>query len=349
MHYDELFTEKPLPIVGVGAFFIAVVGMEHGHIHGMCAGLVRAGATLKYVCDRDPVRRDRMLAEYPGARAAELSEILSDPEVRLVAAAPEPSERCALGLRVMEAGKDYFVDKAPLITLSELEAARTCVARTGRKYLCYYCERLCSEAAIFGERLIRAGAIGRVVSVISSAPHKLSPATRPAWFFGRTNEILCDLGSHHIEQYLQFSGATAATVLAARSQNLSHSVYPDFSDVGEAFLMGNNGTTLSLHVNWYTPESFPVWGDTRTTVLGTKGSIELRKNMDPDRSPDPAVYLSNADGVRRFEVAGRIGYPFFGALIRDCIDRTEGAMTQAHCFLAAELAVRAKEKAAETV
>ncbi len=31
------------------------------------------------------------------------------------------SERCALGLRVMAAGKDYFTDKAPLTTLEQLE------------------------------------------------------------------------------------------------------------------------------------------------------------------------------------------------------------------------------------
>ena len=34
-----------------------------------------------------------------------------------------------------------------------------------------------------------------------------------------------------------------------------------------------------------------------------------------------------------------MGYPFFGRLITDCLERTETAMTQEHAFKAAELSV----------
>lgn len=56
-----------------------------------------------------------------GEATASEEEILKDPEVKLVAGAAVTSERCALGLRVMAAGKDYFTDKAPLTTLEQLE------------------------------------------------------------------------------------------------------------------------------------------------------------------------------------------------------------------------------------
>ena len=39
------------------------------------------------------------------------------------------------------------------------------------------------------------------------------------------------------------------------------------------------------------------------------------------------------------------GYPFFGQLILDCLNRTENAMTQEHAFKAAELCLTAQEKA----
>ena len=38
---------------------------------------------------------------------------------------------------------------------------------------------------------------------------------------------------------------------------------------------------------------------------------------------------------------GVTGYPFFGQLILDCLNRTENAMTQAHAFKAAELCLKA--------
>ena len=46
------------------------------------------------------------------------------------------------------------------------------------------------------------------------------------------------------------------------------------------------------------------------------------------------------DGEQYFNVTGKVGYPYFGQLILDCINRTENAMTQDHCFKAAELCVK---------
>ncbi len=87
----------------------------------MCNGLIEAGATLKYVYDPDPKRLRSFLTVSRRPCAAESEEeVLADPEVKLVAGAAVTSERCALGLRVMDAGKDYFTDKAPFTTLAQL-------------------------------------------------------------------------------------------------------------------------------------------------------------------------------------------------------------------------------------
>ena len=40
---------KPNPVVKPGEFVFSVIGLDHGHIFGMCNGLLEAGATLKYV------------------------------------------------------------------------------------------------------------------------------------------------------------------------------------------------------------------------------------------------------------------------------------------------------------
>jgi hypothetical protein len=44
-------------------------------------------------------------------------------------------------------------------------------------------------------------------------------------------------------------------------------------------------------------------------------------------------------------VSGRVGYPFFGQLILDCIEGTERSMSQEHAFRAAELCLRAQAAA----
>jgi hypothetical protein len=55
--------------------------------------------------------------------------------------------------------------------------------------------------------------------------------------------------------------------------------------------------------------------------------------------------LVDSKGEHHFSVGGQVGYPFFGQLVRDVLDRTETAMTQEHAFKAAELAVTAELRA----
>lgn len=173
---------KPQPVVGPGEFQFAAVGLEHGHIYGMTNGLLEAGATLTAVWDEDPEKVAAYRRTFPQARAAaSLDELLADPDIQLIASAAIPSERCPLGLRVMAAGKDYFVDKAPMTSLPQLEAARRAVAETGRKYMVYYSERLHSEAATLADYLIKQNTIGRVLHVEGFGPHRLG-GPRPAWF-----------------------------------------------------------------------------------------------------------------------------------------------------------------------
>ena len=95
-------------------------------------------------------------------------EVFDDDEVRLVAGAAITSDRCALGLRVLASGKDYFTDKAPLTTLDQLQAAREATARTGLNTAVYYSECLHVEAAVLAGQLIDQGAVGRVLQVMGS-------------------------------------------------------------------------------------------------------------------------------------------------------------------------------------
>jgi predicted dehydrogenase len=340
---------KPNPVVGPGEFNFAAVRLDHNHIDGMCNGLTEAGATLKWVYDPDPKKTDAFRTLYPQAKVAQsMDEVLADPEIKLVAAAAIPSERGPLGCQVMEAGKDYFTDKAPFTTMAQLEQAKAVVARTGRKYMVYFSERLHNESAMFATDLVQSGAIGRVIHITTLAPHRLSKASRPAWFFQKDKYggILCDIGSHQFEQFLTFSGATDATITHAAVGNFANPDYPELEDFGEACLTGDNGALNYTRVDWFTPKGLSTWGDGRTFILGTQGTIELRKYVDVGRDPaGDQVYIVDGTGTRHLSVAGKVGYRFFGEFILDCIHRTEIAMTQAHAFKAAELSLRAQAMA----
>jgi len=252
----------------------------------------------------------------------------------------------------MEAGKDYFTDKAPFTTLEQLAQAKEVVARTGRKYFVYYSERLHNEAGMFATDLMEQGVIGRVVQVVSLAPHRLSKSTRPDWFFKRDKfgGILCDIGSHQFEQFLTYSRSTDATVTHSAIGNFGNPETPEFEDFGEASLVGNTGSVNYVRVDWFTPDGLSTWGDGRTFILGTRGTIELRKYVDVARDDtSDHVYITDEKGEHRMDVAGKVGYRFFGQFILDCLNRTEKAMTQAHAFKAAEISLLAQAKAQRLV
>lgn len=339
----------PQPVVAPGEFSFSAIGLDHGHIYGMCEGLVGAGAMLKSVYDPDPAKVAEFLERFPGTPVAQSeAEVLGDPEVQLVASAAVPSDRAGLGIRVMESGKDYFADKPPMTSLAQSAEAREATQRTGMKYAMYFGERVHVEAAVLAGQLIRDGAIGRVLQVICMGPHRLNAPSRPDWFYQRDKYggILCDIGSHNCEQILFFTGSSDAQVVNSSIANYSHPEYPGLDDFGDANLVTDTGASGYFRVDWFTPDGLSTWGDGRTFILGTDGYMELRKYVDvaTDRGPGQ-LYLVDSKGERNINAEGRVGYPFFGELILDCLNRTEKAMPQEHAFKAAELALVAQERA----
>ena len=341
---------KPQPVVQPGEFRFAAAHLDHGHIYGQTNGLLEAGGEAKWVYDPDPAKVKAFQEKYPQAKEARsLDEILDDKEVQLVASAAVPCDRGPLGCRVMDAGKDYFTDKAPFTSLDQLAAARETAARTGRKYAVYYSERLHVECAVYAGLLVQQGLIGRVIQVLGLGPHRLGAPGRPAWFFERAKYggILCDIGSHQIEQFLYYSGAKDATVRSSAVANYNHPDYPELEDFGEASLVADNGASNYLRVDWFTPNGLRTWGDGRTIILGTEGYIELRKYIDvaaADNSGNHVILVTN-EKEERHSVTGQVGYPYFGQLVLDSLHRTENAMTQAHAFKAAELCLLAQQGA----
>jgi len=340
---------KPAPVVKPGEFAFAAIGLDHGHIFGQCNGLVEAGAQLKWVYDPDAAKVENFLKKYPQCKTARSEqEIFDDQDVRLVAAAAVTCDRGPLGCRVMRAGKDYFTDKAPFTTLEQLAEAQKASAETDRKYMVYYSERLHVEAAVHAGKLIQDGAIGRVVQVLGTGPHRLNAKSRPPWFFKKAQYggILCDIGSHQIEQFLFYTGAKDAKILHSKVANYRSKEFPELEDFGDATLLADNGATNYFRVDWLNPDGLRTWGDGRTFILGTEGYLELRKYIDVARDQrGDWIFLVDHKGERELNVTGQVGFPYFGQLVLDCLHRTENAMTQAHAFKAAELCLIAQNVA----
>lgn len=326
----------------------AAIGLNHGHIHDQVGLLLRAGAELvSFYAIEDDLAAE-FSRRFPQARSARSAqEILEDPTIHLVVSAGIPDERGPLGVEVMRHGKDYMSDKPAFTTLDQLAEARRVQAETGRIFSVCYSERLENPATVYAGELVKAGAIGQVVHTTGTGPHRTNLPTRPAWFFQRERYggILTDIAAHQMDQFLFFTGATTAEVVSAQVANYKHPEYPGLEDFGEAMLR-TEGATGYVRVDWYTPRGLEVWGDGRLFILGTEGYMEIRKYTDlRGREGGNHLFWVDGSGTHYKNCTGG-DLPYGRQLIQDILERTETAMSQAHCFLAMELALKAEALAA---
>jgi len=325
----------------------SVVGTNHSHIYGMVDTVIRGGGELASVYVKEPELLSEFTRRHPTAKVArDEREVLEDSSIALVLSSIVPVERAPLGIRVMEHGKDFLVDKPGITTLDQLAEVRRVQAETKRIYSIVYSERLENHATVKAGALVGSGAIGQVIQTIGLGPHRIHPPDRPAWFWDRSQfgGIICDIGSHQFDQFLFFTTSTEASIVASQVSNVRHPDHPAFEDFGDVTVRGDKGLGY-FRIDWFTPAGLPTWGDGRLTILGTDGYIEIRKYVDlAGREGGSHLFVVDQKGVRYVD-ANDVELPFGRQLVDDVLNRTDTAMTQAHCFLATELALLAQSQA----
>ena len=325
----------------------AVIGLDHAHIMGITAAVIRGGGELAAFYSTLPREVANFQKIYPQARLAKSEdEILNDPGIQLVAGASIPNLRAPLGIRVMKHGKDYLSDKPAITTLEQLAEVRKVSAATGKMFAIMYSERLEVRAAVEAGYLVKAGAIGKVVQTINIAPHQVNAPSRPDWFWDpvQYGGILCDIGSHQADQFVYYTGSTTAAVTASQIANVNHPQHPEFQDFGDMMLQGNGGAGY-VRVDWFTPVGLGVWGDGRLFILGTEGYIELRKYIDIAGRPGGNHLFIVDKKQTRYMDCSNVVLPFGPQFVADIVNRTHTAQDQQQALLAAELVLKAQKSA----
>ena len=341
------------------AIKFAVCGMSHDHIYGMVGAIQRGGGTLVAFKGEEPEKIAAFAKRFPGVKQVQTDEeILNDPSIQLVLSSTIASHRAPLGVRVMKAGKDFLSDKPGITTLAQLAEVRKTIAETHRIYAIMYSERLEVKGAVKAGELVHAGAIGRVIQTINIAPHQINQPVRPGqehnggagsrpdWFWEPElyGGILCDIGSHQVDQFLYYTGSTEAEVVASQIANVHHPEHPKFQDFGDMMLRGDRGLGY-VRLDWFTPDGLGTWGDGRLFILGTEGYIEVRKytNVGVNKSGNNLFLVNKTD--QRYIDCNNVTLPFGPQFVADIVNRTHIAQDQAQCLLAAELVIKAQMKA----
>jgi predicted dehydrogenase len=333
----------------------SVCGMSHDHIYGMIGAVQRGGGVLVSAWGGEADKIAAFKKRFPDVKIVTTQdEIINDPSTQLVLSSQIANERARIGIRAMKHGKDFLSDKPGITTLEDLASVRKTIAETKKIYAIMYSELLEVKAAIKAGELVQSGAIGRVIQTINIAPHQIQQGQgdagggsgRPEWFWNpvQFGGILCDIGSHQVDQFLFYTGSTEAEIVESQIANVNHPTRPKFQDFGDMILRGNRGLGY-VRLDWFTPDGLGTWGDGRLFILGTQGYIEVRKYINVAVGKQGNNLFLVDQKQSRYIDCNNLTLPFGPQFVSDIIHRTHVAQDQTQCLLAAELVIRAQMQA----
>jgi len=336
-----------------GVLAFAVVGADHLHLFQLVDRLVDAGAVAAAHAPHGD-----LIASYAKWRTESVersvSAILDDPSIDLVVLAGVPKDRAEHAIAALRHGKQVLSAKPGVTTVDQLDAIRaTLTNRPGRPWTVLFTERFENRAIGAAVDLARGGALGEIVHVIGSGPHRLDAEHRPSWFWddNATGGILVDVGSHQADQLLAIAGGAdslpvSGEVRCSSVGNVACSDHPGMQDIGSMTLVAD-GMVGDHRVDFLTPDGLDAWGDVRLQIVGTLGTAEARANIDT-AGADGAEHLIvvDGDGTHRVDVSDR-PIDWASQLLDDLRDGGERLMSQAHVLEVCDLTLRAQQAAVE--
>jgi predicted dehydrogenase len=324
----------------------AAIGLDHRHIYDLTQDLLDAGAEcIGYNPDTtDPRVLAGFRRRFPQVPATETGRLLEDPSVDFVVIAARPCDRADLAIAAMQRGKDVMVDKPGITTFDQLAAVERAVHETGRIWsICL--GRLASPAVQEAQRIVRSGELGRLVHIASLGPHRLNRALRPSWFFDTPayGGIVNDIGVHSIDQFLAFAEAENAEIVSC-SIGAFGTEPPGFEDFSE-LVLATPSVRGYIRLDWFTPDGLPTWGDNRLFIVGTEGTLELRKNLDIEgREGTDHMFVANRTATRHVDCS-KLPVTYYRNFLDDGARSTETAMPQRQTFNVCRLALQAQAQA----
>jgi UDP-2-acetamido-3-amino-2,3-dideoxy-glucuronate N-acetyltransferase len=213
---------------------------------------------LYRICDLQPERLEKLATKYPDVKVESSFEaIADDPEIDGVVVATPAETHYALAQRLLQAGKDIFVEK-PLVLRCE-EAEKLMVLAEQKQRLLMVGHLLEYHPAVTRlEELIESGELGRIEYIYSNRLNlgKVRREENALWSFA----------PHDISVILLLVKQLPIQVTATGGAYLQ----PNISDVTVSTMLFDRGVRAHIFVSWlhpYKEQKLVVVGERRMAVF----------------------------------------------------------------------------------
>jgi predicted dehydrogenase len=210
-------------------------------------------SALRWICDASEEARERWAPQFPRTGvAAELDELLSDPELDAVAVATHVPTHAELAQRVLEAGKHCFVEKPLGQSVAEAEQVAGAAAESGRVLMVGHLLEYHPGVEQL-KQIADSGELGEIHYIYSNRLNlgKLRSDENALW----------SLGAHDVSVVLRLAGEEPSEVHSHGECYMR----PGVEDVVFCYLRFPSGLAAHMHLSWLDPHK-----ERRFTVVGSK-------------------------------------------------------------------------------
>jgi predicted dehydrogenase len=271
--------------IGVGIVGLGYWGPNHVRVLQESEEVV-----LRWICDTDPCRVDRLGRRTVAAATTDLDQILSDPRTDAVIVATPISTHYELARRCLEAGKHVLVEKPLAGTAEEADELIALADAEGLAIMCGH-TFLFSPPVIVIREMIERGDLGEIYFISSSRVN--------LGLHQRDVSVLWDLAPHDYSILLHWLGEAPDCVSAAGRD----SIVEGTPDVAFATLFFPDGLLANVELSWLAPSKL------RRTVLVGSEKMVVYDDMSPEqvRVFDHGVVYRDPESFGEFQLSYRTG------------------------------------------
>ena len=213
-------------------------------------------AELRWVCDGDARRLERIARRYPSARAAlDYEELIADPRLDAVAIATPVATHYPFARRALEAGKHVLVEKPLTASAREAEELIALADRGGLTLMVDH-TFIYTGAVRKIKELVDAGEVGDLL-YFDSVRINLG-------LFQHDVNVVWDLAPHDLAIMDYFLGRRPVALTATGSCHIQ----PGLENIAYVQLRFDDSLIANFHFNWLSPVKIR-----RTLIAGSRRMI----------------------------------------------------------------------------
>jgi predicted dehydrogenase len=247
-------------------------------------------AELRWICDVDPSRVEKLSQRTQATATTELDGVLSDPRTDAVILATPISTHFELARRCLEAGKHVLVEKPLTGSTDQADELIELAEQRGLAMMCAHTFLFSPPVRAIRE-LIARGALGEI--------HFISSSRVNLGLHQRDVSVLWDLAPHDFSILLDWLGQMPDSVSAIGRDSIVQGT-PDVAFVNLAFA---DGPLVNVELSWLAPSKLR-----RTVIVGSEKMVVYEDGSgEPLRVFDHGVDYRDPETFGEFQLSYRTG------------------------------------------